>query len=131
MLNSLHEDTFCKTVLGYSSKRGGMAGVFQGRAALLRGISRGQSPREIPRRAFPPEKSEEKRLMSKSELFSKKIWVIVAPLVIWTTYFNQNVVLGLFLNYFSCSFRKENCNKWLLMIYFLIFFSVLGLLRNT
>ena len=31
------------------SKRGGMNGVFQGLAGLLRGISRGRSPREIPR----------------------------------------------------------------------------------
>ena len=29
-------------------KRGGMDGVFQGLAGLLRGISRGRSPREIP-----------------------------------------------------------------------------------
>ena len=44
------------------SKRGGMDGVFRGLAGLLRGISRGRSPREIPRsspasprkaRAFP------------------------------------------------------------------------------
>ena len=31
------------------SKRGGMDGVFRGLAGLLRGISRGGSPREIPR----------------------------------------------------------------------------------
>ena len=31
------------------SKRGGMDGVFQGLAGLLRGISRGQNPRDIPR----------------------------------------------------------------------------------
>ena len=31
------------------SKRGGMDGVFQGLAGLLQGISRGGSPREIPR----------------------------------------------------------------------------------
>ena len=36
-------------ILGNPSKRGGMDGVFQGLAGLLRGISRGQSPREIPR----------------------------------------------------------------------------------
>ena len=30
------------------SKRGGMDGVLQGLAELLRGISRGRSPREIP-----------------------------------------------------------------------------------
>ena len=30
------------------SKRGGMDGVFRGLAGLLRGISRGRSPREIP-----------------------------------------------------------------------------------
>ena len=37
------------------SKRGGKDGVFRGLAGLLRGISRGRSPREIPRfRIGPP-----------------------------------------------------------------------------
>ena len=37
-----------KTFKVNPSKRGGMDGVFQGLARLFGGISRGQSPREIP-----------------------------------------------------------------------------------
>ena len=61
----------------------------------------------------------------------KKIWVIIAPLVIWTTFFIQFVVLVLFLNYFSFSLRKENCKNGCWWSIFSNLFSLIGLLRNT
>ena len=62
--------------------------------------------------------------------FSLKIRVIIAPLVIWTTFSTNLWFGGYFFNYSIFTLRKENCKIWMLMI-IIIFFFVLGLLRNT
>ena len=66
--------------------------------------------------AFPHEKSEKKGQRQKVN-FSLKTWVIIAPLVLLTTFFNQFVVLGSFFNYFNLGLEgkiaKNGC-WWLI-----------------
>ena len=76
-------------------------------------------------------KSPRKKVNVKKWTFLLKIWVIIAPLVIWITFFKQFVVLGLFFNYYSFCLRKKKMQKIDIDDNFFLSFYVLGLLRNT
>ena len=52
-------------------------------------------------------KSLRKKVNVKKWTFLKKIWVIIAPFFIWTTFFNQFMVLGLSFNYLILALERK------------------------
>ena len=64
-------------------------------------------------------KSPRKKVdVKKLTFFKKKIWVIIALLVIWTTFSNQFVILRLFFNYLVLALeRKIAKNRWWWLVF--------------